>query len=600
MVDPTDPYTMYSESQGGALTRVDLLTDERKSIRPPAAPGEQLRFNWSAPLVISKYDNRTLYFGGNFLFKSTDRGDSWTRLGGDLTRRLDRDTLPIMGFRSSGGLGRHDGTQPFGNIATVAESPVRQGLLWVGTDDGLVHVTRDDGRSWTKFERFPGVPDLTYVSRVIASAHHEGTAYVTLDGHRSNDFTPYVLKTTDFGRTWSSIAANLPAEGSVQVIREHHRNPNLLFVGTEFGVFASVNGGGAWVPLQGGFPTVAVHDLVIHPRDNDLVVGTHGRGIYILDDITPLEKLAEAAASANVATVFTARPATAYTQAGGPGSPGDREYFAANPLYGALISYFIGPAVASGSTARLAIVDGQGAVVRELAARADPGVHRVSWDLRWASPAPPPDRPAAEGEQGGPPFGGAAAGPLVREGTYRAQLQITSGGQSRIVAEAPVNVRRDPLVRLADAEYAELNDWRMRAYTVQRDANTLVRELDQARRQLAEARQGADSASAASSRAREIDAQLDSALVRIRGRAAGPGGPGGGGFGGGGGGGGAGTPPILNSVNGVANVIGTTHFPVTAEQKQTVEKARADLEAQRSAARQAIESAASLVRELRR
>jgi photosystem II stability/assembly factor-like uncharacterized protein len=578
VIDPTDPFVMYSESQGGAVNRVDVATDERKSIRPPNVPGETFRFNWSAPLVISKYSNQTLYFGGNFLFKSTDRGDTWTRLGGDLTRALNRDTLPIMGLRGPGGLGRHDGVQPFGNIATISESPIRQGLLYVGTDDGVIQVTRDDGQTWTRFDRFAGVPDLTYVSRVVASAHNEGTVYATLDGHRSNDFRPYVLKSTDFGRTWSSIASNLPQDASVQVIREHHRNPNLLFVGTENGVFASTNGGASWTQLRLGM-AVPVHDLIIHPRDNDLVVGSHGRGIFILDDMVALERLAEAAA--NAAQVFPVRSPIAFNPAGGPGSPGHREYFAPNPPQGAIISYVINRPVPQGASVRLTIVDTAGQYVRELALRPEPGLHRVTWDLRFGLPqTEPPRPPAAAGgdEDEGFGFGAPPAGPYVSAGTYTAQLRIVQGNaEGGVVSQTAVRVRRDPMVRLTEPEWAELNDARARAFRVIRDANTLVQQLEQAKRT-----------------APQSAAALDSAIVRLRGAqpAGGPAGQRGGGGGGGRGGGpGGGAQSVIARAQAVANQVGTAHFRVTAQQRQDLAAAEQEFARQRTAAEAALQRA---------
>ena len=229
----------------------------------------------AAPSTNSSSDGKG--YSHKAVARSTDRGDSWTRVSEDLTRNLNRDSLPIMGLSGPGGFGRHEGTAEFGNIATIDESPLRRGLLYVGTDDGVVQVTRDGGRNWTRIDRFPGVPDMTYVSRVVASAHNEGTLYVTFDGHRSNDFNAYVLKSTDYGRSFTSLADDLREAGSVYVIREHPRNPDLLVVGAEYGVFVSVNGGRTWAQLANGIAPAPVHDLVIHPRDNDLVVGTHGR-----------------------------------------------------------------------------------------------------------------------------------------------------------------------------------------------------------------------------------------------------------------------------------------------------------------------------------
>jgi photosystem II stability/assembly factor-like uncharacterized protein len=580
-IDPTDPLTMYSESQNGALQRVDLPTDERKSIRPPNEVGLTYRFNWSSPLVISRYDNRTLYFGGNYLFKSTNRGDSWTRLGEDLTRNLERDTLPIMGLMSAGGFRRHEGTAAFGNIATIAESPIRRGLLYIGTDDGVIQMTRDDGQTWQRMASFPGVPNLTYVSRVVASAHAEGTVYATMDNHRDNDFRPYVLKSTDFGNTWTSIASNLP-EGSVQVIVEHHRNPDLLFVGTEFGVFTSIDGGGSWTQMKQGFPTVAVHDMLIHPRENDLVVGTHGRGIWVLDDITPLESLA-AANRTRQATLFGTRAAVAYNRGGGPGSPGDREFFAPNPPLGAMFTYLL-PAGATGS-ATLAILDANNTVVRELPVPSTPGVHRIVWDLRWTSPTgTEPERRDDDAEEDGLQFGGPPPGPMVGEGVYTAQLRIADGGpRPRVASQTSVQVRRDPAARLTAAQYADLLDWRTRAYNVQREANTLVRELTEARQNLTQAI-GSDSTSSATQGARQARTTLDEVLERLRGRT-------GGGRGGFGGRGGGGQPNVLGMVNGPAGVISASHFPVSDAQKQAITDAAAALDAERARAQQAIQAA---------
>ncbi len=590
-IDPNDPSIVFVESQNGNIRRVDARTGESKDIRPRAPDGMTLRYNWSAPILISPHDARTVYFGSSVVFKSTDRGDTWTAISGDLTRRLDRDTLPIMGMKGPGGLGRHDGTAPFGNIATLDESKRVRGLVWAGTDDGLVHVSRDDGRNWTRVDSFPGAPRLTYVSRVIASHHADGTAYVTLDGHRNNDFKPYVYRTTDFGRTWTSITSNLPQHGSLQVIREHHRNPDLLFVGSEFGVFVSINGGRSWSELS-KLPTAAVHDLLIHPRENDLILGTHGRGIWVLDDITPLEKLAEAAAQR--AYVFAPRAATIFNPAGGPTTgPGHRRYSGDNLSDGAMLSYWIG----TPGGVSLAIVSATGETVRTLNADSTVGVHRLFWDLRRDPVVAGRERTqGGDEDEEGPPFARQAGipGPYVTPGTYRVQLQ--SGGQ--VLHEATLDVRRDPLVSLTDAQLATLYEARQRAYTLQRDARTLAQRLEDARTRLAAARGSADTMSGPGAAARALERELEAVLAGVcgpvrRGPGGGPpatafaqcGPAAGGGFGGGfGGGGGGGAQGAFQRATRVASDIGSSHFLPTPEHRADHEPAATTLNETRTPA----------------
>lgn len=549
-IDPTDHNIVYLESQNGALSRFDYSTQESKSIRP-SAEGEQLRYNWSAPLLISAHDHRTLYFAAQYVYRSNDRGDSWTKISPDLTRSLDREKLPIMGMTGPGGLGRHDGTADFGNIATLSESPRVPGLLYTGSDDGVVAVSRDGGANWTKVEKFPGVPDLTLVSRVTASAHHDGTVYATFDGHRSNDFKPYVLKSTDFGRSWTSIAANLPGDAAVYVIREHHNNPNLLFVGTEYGVFASVNGGRSWAQLKSGIAPAPVHDLLIHPRENDLVVGTHGRGIYVLDDITPLEKLAIETANAHL---FTIRPVYIENRGAGYDIPGDRWYTTENPPAGAIISYLVGTRVPTGNL-KLRVYDAGAKLVRELDAQNSRGIQRTSWDLRYS--------PAITGDPARGGFG-QQNGPYVHPGKFTVQLHLND----QVVAQTQVEVRRDPLVRLADAEYQDLHTQRMRAYALQRDAQQLLDRVEAARRRIANSVEGRDTAAAAVRDARALDGELEEIEVQLRGRRQAPGQ---GGFGGGAG------NTTLGRLNGVANNIATRHFMPTPEQRTTLNNVAAEL-----------------------
>jgi photosystem II stability/assembly factor-like uncharacterized protein len=569
-VDPQDHNVVYVESQNGALTRFDFATRESKSVRPQVAAGESpVRYNWSAPLLISPHDHRTLYFGANLLLRSTNRGDSWERVSQDLTRALDRNTLPIMGLSASGGYRRHEGTADYGNLATIDESPMRRGVLYTGSDDGVIGISRDGGAAWTKVDKFTGVPDMTYVSRVIASRHNEGTAYATFDGHRSNDFKPYVLKTTDFGRTWTSITGNLP-DGSVYVIREHHRDPNLLVVGAEYGVFVTVNGGRSWAQLKNGIKPAPVHDLVIHPRDNDIIVGTHGRGIFVLDDISALEKLA-----ASGTRIAGPRPATIFNTGAGYDLPGDRSFSEPNPRAGAAVTYLVAPNT-NAAAATLSIADAQGKVVRELSAPSAPGIHRVYWDLRHAAasaqPAATPRPPADEEEQQGPPQAG--GGPYVSPGTYLVQLKARGG----VLAQSNFEVRRDPQVRLADAEWRDLYTERARAYDLQVRANRLASQLDDAKRRIVAFVQGKDASAPNVQQVRQLEAQVDSALQRVRGgQGGGRGGRGGGGGGGGGGRGGAGAG-LVGRVNSVASEIGTNHFVPTPQHKRTLTESETALQ----------------------
>jgi uncharacterized membrane protein YgcG len=525
-------------------------------------PGERpLRFNWSAPIVISPHDNRTIYFAAQYLFKSTDRGDSWTQLGADLTRGIDRNRLQMMGrIPGEDAVSRHEGTAEFGNISTIDESPVKKGVLIVGTDDGVVQISRDDGKSWTKVDRFPGVPDTTYVSRVIASKHNEGTFYVTLDGHRSNDFKPYVLKTTNYGQSWTSIASNLP-EGSLHVVREHHRNPNLLVVGSEYAPYISVDGGGSWTRYR-NVPPTPVHDVLIHPRENDLIIGTHGRGIYIVDDISPLENLATAK-QAQVAHLFPVATTTQYalnnTRSLGSGS---RSYSGENPPVGVPVTYVV-KTVPQGGTVTLSIVDAQGAHVRELPVVSRAGLHRATWDMRIDAPysGPRTAAPAATGGRAGGGGGGgggsggggggggraggpvtgppvAPAGPLALPGQYKARLVIAGAQGAPTVLEQTVTLRKDAMVTLTDAEVRQLYDMRVSVAQLQAKLTMALRNADEAKATVTEVRTAIRSMPKApegvSRDADAINRELDDIIAKLRG---------GGGGGRGGGGGGGGAPP---------------------------------------------------------
>jgi photosystem II stability/assembly factor-like uncharacterized protein len=292
-VDQSNSDIIYAQSQYGGLNRFDRKSGEYLPIKPIEKEGEEAyRWNWDAPLLISQHSNTRLYFGANKLFRTDDRGDSWTVISPDLSRQIDRNKLEVMGkIWSVDAISKNGSTDIFGQLTSVAESKQDQNQIWVGTDDGLIHLTTDGGKNWTKFDNLPGVPAMSYVHQIVSSLHNKNTAYVCFNHHRYGDFKPYVLKTTDAGKTWKSISSNLPVRGSVYSIAEDHVDPNLLFVGTEFGLFFSTGGGQSWTQLKAGLPTIAVRDLEIQRRESDLVLATFGRGFYVLDDYSLLRNL---------------------------------------------------------------------------------------------------------------------------------------------------------------------------------------------------------------------------------------------------------------------------------------------------------------------
>jgi photosystem II stability/assembly factor-like uncharacterized protein len=574
-VDPTDPNTVYAESQNGGIIRYDVKTGEQKSIQPQAKFGQpNLRYNWSVPIVISPHDHNTVYFGAQYLFRSTSRGDSWEQLGGDLTRALDRDKLPLMGKTwDKTAVARHAGTADFGNISSIDESALRKGLIYVGTDDGLIQITRDGGTTWTKVDKFPGVPDMTYVSRVVASTRDEGTVYATFDGHRSNDFKAYVLKSTDYGKTWSSIASNLPVS-SVQVIREHPRAPSLLFVGNEIGAYYTGNGGRSWSKLQYNLPTVPVHDIKIHARENDLVIGTHGRGIFIIDDITPLERLAEADRAQNT-YLFPVKPAMLFNYNSsfpgglrGAASLGERSFSAPNPPFGSTLTYLVKDSLPKGRTLSLAIFDSTNKRIRDLTVNAKAGMHRATWDLRLAAPY---YNPRPQGNRGQP------QGAFVLPGRYTARLTLSGKGDSVAATslETPVVINADPLVQLSAAEYRALHDLRIRGASEQAKVQGVVRTAELLKDQMTEVKNALKPLTGADSLSRQtnaIDKEVDGILEKVRGvqNAAENDADDKNRF----------TPSIQERVNGVGGEIGDVTSPPTQLQRETLDMAMKDLEGQ--------------------
>ncbi|MEO7660541.1 MAG: hypothetical protein ABIV48_13080, partial [Pyrinomonadaceae bacterium] len=477
--DPNDPDIVYGESQDGNLFRRNIKTGESKSIRPREDEGEaKFRFQWNSPIVISTYDSNTIYYGGNFLFKSTTRGDGWTKISPELTTSADRNTMLVMGkVPDKNTRSRHDGVQQFPAISTISESPVNRNVIWAGTDDGNVQVTRD-GQTWKNVvDKIPGVPKGTYVSRVIASRANEGTAYVTFDGHRMGDFKVYVFATSNFGESWRSIASNLPQNnGVVNVIREHPRNPNLLFVGTEFGMFMSYDRGGHWMSFRQNMPTVPVDDILIHPRDNDLIIGTHGRSIWVMDDITALEQLNDTVLTSDI-HLFDTRQSVMWRPWNNKPLTSDKAFYGQNPQNGAYINFYLKEPLADRQTVAITIQDASGATVRSVNCTrpqpsptpgqggpgggggfgggggggfggfggggggqqcvAEKGVNRFVWDMRSrpAGPQLPAGGGGGGGGEGGGGFGGGLAnlGFRVDPGDYTVKIKLGDKELSRVI-----------------------------------------------------------------------------------------------------------------------------------------------------------------------
>ena len=468
--DPTDPDILYAQYQYGGLARYDRRTQERVFIVPHPESGENdYKWNWNTPLIVSPHNPKRLYYAAEYLFRSDDRGDSWQKVSPDLTRQLDRNELDVMGrVWGVDTIAKNDSTSRYGSAIGLSESTLQEGLIFVGTDDGVLNVTEDGGDTWRQVKRFANVPDMSYFEDVLASTHDANVVYAVFDNHKRGDYKPYVLRSEDRGRSWKSISSNLPERGSAHTIVEDHVNPNLLFVGTEFGLFFSQDRGASWHALKSNLPTIAVRDIEIQARENDLVVGTFGRGIYILDDYSALRTNADALADMQL---FEVRDPWLYVEGDlwdgrEKGSMGAEFFTAKNPPNGAVFTYYLKDGVKSRQALRreseieieedggdtpypswdalrledreqdpavfLVIRDSDGNVVRQVSANAAKGLHRTAWDLRLPAPDPVSlvertDRPYWET----PP-----TGPMVLPGTYSARLAVLRDGVLRESGEA--------------------------------------------------------------------------------------------------------------------------------------------------------------------
>ncbi|MDW7760972.1 MAG: hypothetical protein SCM96_10090 [Acidobacteriota bacterium] len=436
--DPEDHAVVYANSQMNGLVRHNLHIGRSKSIRPTAPlDARPYRFNWNSPVLISSHDSKTVYTGGNFLFRTRDGGRSWDIISPDLT------TDDPAKQKDSGGpiFLENSGAEMHCTITTIAESPLDPDVIWCGTDDGNLQLTRDGGKTWTNVAgRIPGLPRGTWCSRVEASHHEAGTVYAAFDAHRTDDYAPYLFKTSDFGRTWKSLRADLPPLGWIHVVREDPKNSRLLYVGTEFGVFASLDGGLSWFSLKNNMPTVAVHDLVVHPRENDLIAGTHGRGVWILDDISFLQDMSPEILASDF-HVFKPRPVTDF-HLSTRGEPYSRPVFAGrNVSPGAILTMWLKDE--NKDKIKIAVRDESGEMAAEINLPRNPGLHREIWNLQTIPFA-------SDGKKYNPSLTGMTGLTTVAPGLYHLTVEFKERNVS-----VPLKIRPDPRVVFPNDERQE-------------------------------------------------------------------------------------------------------------------------------------------------
>ena len=455
--DPNNPDISYCESQYCGIRRYDRTTNNSVSIKPQPTEDEVYNWNWNTPYILSPFNSKTLYIGGQYVLKSTDMGGTWKKISPDLTRQIDQNTLPMMGkMWPPEAVAKNMSTSKFGNIFALNESPFKQGMLYVGTDDGLIWRTENDGADWIKYSSFPGVPDMTFVNYVLPSQHEQNTVYACFDGRKnSSDFTPYLIKSTDKGQTWTSIASNLPS-GTVYCIQEDFENPNILFIGTEWGVWTTIDGGNKWVQLKNGIPPVQVKDLAIQERENDLVVATFGRGFYIMDDYSALRELSADLAKKE-AHMFSTNDVLFYYPSSNLNYQGDVHFRTPNPTPAAKFEYYIKDGFQSLKQKRIkaqkaaeksggaypypseddlraeanevkpvlvfTVYDANGKVMRKLTSPYRSGYQSLNWNLRYLS----------------------NRGPVVPPGEYKVAVDKNLNGEfTRLIEPSPFKINSMP------------------------------------------------------------------------------------------------------------------------------------------------------------
>ena len=463
--DPEDPNTVYMEIQQGLLFRLDRRSEETLNIQPQPEPNDPPeRWNWDSPMLISPHASSRLYFGSQRVWRSDDRGNSWTPISSDLTTNRNRYELELIGrVWSADALYDNGAMSKYATLTSISESPIAEGVIYTGSDDGLIYVTEDGGENWRKSSALPRVPELSFINDIEASSHDANTVFAAADAHKFGDYTPFIFVSNNRGRSWQSITGDLPTGTIVWVIKQDHIDPNLLFIGTEYGIYFSQNRGVNWVKLGGGVPTIPFRDIELHPRDNDLVGASFGRGFYVLDDYSPLRNIDEAVGS-GVNTLFSVRDAWWYVpndpmQAKGMPTLGTTSYVAENPPFGALFTYYLNDIPQTAKMTRqegeklsrksnssapfpgwdqleretledqaralLLIRESNGDPVRWLEGPATKGLHRINWDLRY----PAPDPISLVKPDFVPPWAGPSKGPLSAPGKYSVELFLFHKGE---------------------------------------------------------------------------------------------------------------------------------------------------------------------------
>jgi photosystem II stability/assembly factor-like uncharacterized protein len=462
-IDPTDPNIVYAESQYGGMVRYDRKSGEGLDIRPEPRKGEDsYKWNWNTPLLISPFSHTRLYCAANKVFRSDDRGNTWQVISDDLTAKIDRNTWPVMGkYWSIDAVQKDVSTSLYGTIVSLAESPVKENLLYAGTDDGLIQVTEDGGKNWMKIASFPGIPEHTYISTIFPSRYDENIVFASFDNILRDDFKPYLLKSTDKGKSWTSISGDLPVNGTVHSFQQDFVNPDLLFAGTEFGVFFSVDGGKKWIQLKAGIPTIPVRDINIQKRETDLVLATFGRGFYILDDYTPLRSVSKENMDKDC-YFFPIKDALMYIPSDGKYGEGSTVFIAKNPDFGAVFTYYIKEVPKTLKEKRqekekelfkknepipqpsevdlraeknevpayltFSIADENGNVVRTIHKSPSKGINRINWDLRYQAVH------AIESGDKFDPMKDNGSGILAMPGKYKVTLSLTNAGETKQLA----------------------------------------------------------------------------------------------------------------------------------------------------------------------